>query len=152
MPFTIKPNRPCNSSSSTLALPSAKHSSTWVFACFVAMAVFAGAAPSSAQSPQGNPQKSIILPEANRTPDANDLMKMREQQAKQQNYAAANAERKKQLAEDSARLLKLATDLKAEVDKTTKDMLSLTVIRKADEIERLAHNMKEKMKLTVGGN
>jgi len=26
------------------------------------------------------------------------------------------------------------------------------VIRKADEIERLAHNMKEKMKLTVGGN
>jgi hypothetical protein len=116
------------------------------------MTAVAGAAPSGAQSSQGNPQKSIILPEANRPPDANELMKMREQQAKQQNYAAANTERKRQLAEDSALLLKLATDLKAEVDKTTKDMLSLTVIRKADEIERLAHNMKEKMKLTVGGN
>jgi hypothetical protein len=79
-------------------------------------------------------------------------MRMRELQAKQQDYAAANAERKKQIADDSARLLKLATDLKAEVDKTTKDTLSLSVIRKADEIERLAHNVKEKMKLTVGGS
>jgi len=70
---------------------------------------------------------------------------------KQLNYAAANAERKKQIAEDSAKLLKLATDLKAEVDKTSKDTLSLNVIRKADEIERLAHSVKEKMKLTVGG-
>jgi hypothetical protein len=116
------------------------------------MAALAGAAPTGAQSPPGNPNKSILLPAANRLPDVNDQMKMREQQAKQQNYEAANAERKKQLAEDSARLLKLASDLKAEVDKTTKDMLSLSVIRKADEIERLAHNMKEKMKLTVGGN
>jgi len=38
------------------------------------------------------------------------------------------------------------------VDKTTKDTLSLAVIRKADEIERLAHGVKEKMKLTVGAN
>jgi len=30
--------------------------------------------------------------------------------------------------------------------------LSLNVIRRADEIERLAHNVKEKMKLTVGTN
>jgi hypothetical protein len=37
------------------------------------------------------------------------------------------------------------------VDKTNKDMLSLNVIRKADEIEKLAHSVKEKMKLTVGG-
>jgi hypothetical protein len=100
------------------------------------MAALAAAAPPGQQAPSGN----------------NDQMKMREQQVKKQNYEAANAERRKQLAEDSARLLKLATELKAEVDKTTKDMLSLTVIRKADEIERLAHNMKEKMKLTVGGN
>ena len=70
----------------------------------------------------------------------------------QSNFAAANAERKKQIAVDSARLLKLATDLKAEVDKTDKDTLSLNVIRKADEIEKLAHNVKEKMKLTVVSN
>jgi hypothetical protein len=79
-------------------------------------------------------------------------MEMREQQAKKQNFAAANAERRKQIADDTAKLLKLADDLKAEVDKTSKDTLSLNIIRKADEIERLAHNVKEKMKLTVGGS
>jgi hypothetical protein len=88
----------------------------------------------------------------NQPPDPNTQMKMREQQSKQQNYAGANSERKKQIAEDSGRLLKLAADLKAEVDKISKDTLSLNVIRKADEIEKLAHNVKEKMKLTVGAN
>jgi hypothetical protein len=61
-------------------------------------------------------------------------------------------ERKRQITDDSARLLKLASDLKAEVDKTSKDTLSLGVIRKAEEIEKLAHNVKEKMKLTMASN
>lgn len=96
--------------------------------------------------------KPIILPEANRLPDANDQMRMREKDAKQQSFDAANEERKKQLSDDSAKLLTLAMALKAEVDKTNKDTLSLNVIRKADEIEKLARNVKEKMKLTVGGS
>jgi hypothetical protein len=99
-----------------------------------------------------NPNKPILLPEANRPPDANAQMTMREQTAKKVNFDAANVERKRQIADDSARLLKLAGDLKAEVDKTSKDTLSLGVIRKAEEIEKLAHSVKEKMKLTVGGN
>ncbi len=52
----------------------------------------------------------------------------------------------KQLADDTAKLLQLATELKTAVDKTTKDELSLEVIRKADEIERLAHDVKQRMK------
>lgn len=60
------------------------------------------------------------------------------------------AERRKQIAADSATLLKLATDLKAEVNKSNKDTLSLTVIRKAEEIEKLARSVKEKMKLAGG--
>jgi nitric oxide reductase activation protein len=63
-----------------------------------------------------------------------------------------NADRKKQIADESARLLKLATDLKVEVDKTTKDTLSLNVIRKADEIEKLAHTVKEQMRPAAGPN
>jgi hypothetical protein len=77
---------------------------------------------------------------------------MRDKQAKQQGFEAANAERKKQIAEESAMLLKLATELKAEVDKTTKDTLSLSVIRKADEIEKMAHGVKEMRKLLNGGS
>jgi hypothetical protein len=116
------------------------------------IALLAGAPAPGQQQPGGNVDKPYLIPEANRSPDVNDQMKMRDQQAKQQTFDAANAERKKQLSDDSARLLTLAMALKAEVDKTNKDMLSLNVIRKADEIEKLAHNVKEKMKLTVGGS
>ena len=122
-----------------------------LIALAVAMAVSAGQ-QNSTTPPGKNPDKPYLLPEANRLPDANDQMEMRDQQGKQQNYSAANVERRKQIADDSAKLLKLATDLKTEVDKTTKDTLSLGVIRKADEIEKLAHNVKEKMKLTVGAS
>lgn len=113
--------------------------------CVAAMAALTGTA-------QQNPDKSIHDPSVTALPDANAQMQMRQQQAKNQSYEAANIERKKQIAEDSALLLKLATDLKTEVDKTDKDTLSVGVIRKADAIERLAHNVKEKMKLTIGAS
>jgi hypothetical protein len=66
-----------------------------------------------------------------------------------QNSGAASTQRKTQIADDTAKLLKLATDLKTEVDKTDKDTLSVNVIRKADEIEKLAHSVREKTKLTA---
>ena len=77
---------------------------------------------------------------------------MNEQQSKKASVDAANVERRREIGEDSTRLLKLATDLKAELDKTTKDTLSLGVIRKADEIERLAHSVREKMKLAMSAS
>jgi hypothetical protein len=106
----------------------------------------------AAQTP--NPSQSINNPAPTTPPDAGGQKEMREpnQEAKQADLAVASQDRKKQIADDSAMLLKLATELKTEVDKTTKDTLSLNVIRKADEIERLAHNVKEKMKLTAGGS
>jgi len=64
----------------------------------------------------------------------------------------ASAQRKKQIADQSAQLLQLATDLKAEVDKTTKDTLSIRVIRKADAIEKLAHTVKGKTSTTASAN
>jgi ADP-ribosylglycohydrolase len=120
-----------------------------------AIVLLAGAAEpgqQQQQQPSQNIDRPYLLPEANRLPDANAQMQMRNQEVKQQSFDAANAERKKQLSDDSAKLLTLAMALKAEVDKTNKDMLSLNVIRKADEIEKLAHNVKEKMKVTVGGS
>lgn len=89
-------------------------------------------------------------PSVTRIPDANAQSDINGQNAKDKSFEEANTERKKQIANDSAKLLKLATDLKTEVDKTNKDTLSLNVIRKADEIEKLAHDVKEKMKLSVG--
>jgi hypothetical protein len=57
-----------------------------------------------------------------------------------------NTDRQKQLVLDTQKLLALANELKVEVDKSNKDTMSLDVIRKADEIEKLAHSVKEKMK------
>ena len=122
-------------------------------ACVILTAAIAGGAQNS-----GAPVNPLRMDKAgqptpiNQPPDPNAQMEQHDQQAAQKSFAAANAERRKQIADDSARLLKLATDLKTEVDKTTKDTLSLSVIRKADEIEKLAHSVKEKMKLTAGGN
>ena len=58
----------------------------------------------------------------------------------------ANQEREAALKRDSDKLFQLATELKAYVDKTNEHVLSMDVIKKAEEIERLAHSVKEKMK------
>jgi hypothetical protein len=91
------------------------------------------------------------------TDDANAQAHLVEPAAKQESKPEAKPEtklepqappltdpQKKQIYEDGANLLKLASVLKAEVDKTTPDTLSLAVIRRADEIEKLAHKMRTK--------
>ena len=69
-------------------------------------------------------------------------------QTEEEQAKLRNIERQKKLQEDTAKLLSLANELKADVDKSTKDTLSLDVVKKADEIEKLAHSVKEKMKGT----
>ncbi len=98
-----------------------------------------------AQQLQQLPGQSPGLTPPGRRPNSpqDDPMvpRMEEQQA-----LARNSERQKRLVADTDKLLALATDLKAQVDKTNKDTLSLEVIKKADEIEKLAHSVKERMK------
>jgi hypothetical protein len=54
----------------------------------------------------------------------------------------AEQARKQEIARQSAELLKLAADLKAEVGRSTKDQLSVTVVRKASQIEQLARKVR----------
>jgi hypothetical protein len=58
----------------------------------------------------------------------------------------ANLERQAALKTDTEKLLKLAEELKASVDKSTASVLSLDVMKKAEEIEKLAKSVKEKMR------
>jgi hypothetical protein len=74
------------------------------------------------------------------TPDAM-ATRMGDQQAR-----SRNADRQNRLEVDTKKLLSLATELKEQVDKTDKNVLSIDVIKKADEIERLAKSVKERMK------
>jgi hypothetical protein len=58
----------------------------------------------------------------------------------------ANLARQEDLKRDTEKLVKLANELKEDVDKTTASTLSVNVVKKAEEIEKLAHSVKEKMK------
>jgi type VI protein secretion system component VasF len=50
------------------------------------------------------------------------------------------------LKTDAEKLLRLSNELKAYVDKSDENVLSLDVIKKAEEIEKLAKSVKDKMK------
>lgn len=59
---------------------------------------------------------------------------------------AMNDDRRKKLAADVDRLVSLTNELKTDVDKTNRDELSVEVIKKAQEIEKLAHDVQSRMK------
>ncbi len=69
-----------------------------------------------------------------------------EVQQKKEMAKKVNLERQQEIKKDTEKLLELATELKQSVDKTTENTLSLDVIKKAEEIEKLAKSVKEKMK------
>jgi hypothetical protein len=57
-----------------------------------------------------------------------------------------NLRRQEDIQKDTEKLLELATELKQYVDKSNENMLSMDVIKKAEQIEKLAKTVKEKMK------
>lgn len=57
-----------------------------------------------------------------------------------------NSERQKQLMADTEKLFQLAQQLRDEVAKSNKDQLSIPVVKKSEEIEKLAKSVKEKMR------
>jgi len=62
----------------------------------------------------------------------------------------ANKKRQQDIRDETDKLFQLATELKAAVDKSNENVLSLDVVRKADEVEKLAKKVKEKMKEAIG--
>ena len=69
-----------------------------------------------------------------------------EAQQKREMAKKENVKRQQDLEKETDKLLELATELKQYVDKTNENMLSVEVIKKAGEIEKLARSVKEKMK------
>jgi hypothetical protein len=115
-------------------------------AMLFALAAFAGYTQPAGQFPPARTVPPM---------DPSQQVEMQSQQAEQQKQdderkrKELNLQRRKQISEESAMLVQLSTELKAEVDKTDKDTLSLAVIRKAQDIEKLAHAVKENMKIAV---
>lgn len=69
-----------------------------------------------------------------------------ERQRQEKMAKARNNDRQKQLVQDTNKLLSLAKELKEEVDKSNSDTLSVDVVKKAGEIEKLAKSVKDRMK------
>lgn len=55
---------------------------------------------------------------------------------------SAEEARQAQIEEDTKKLYQLSAELRAEVAKTYKESLSLTVLKKAEEVEKLARGLK----------
>jgi hypothetical protein len=89
-----------------------------------------------------------ILPAQQFPRQSNQSQQEREMQDRQ--VKEANKRRQQDIRDDTLKLYQLATDLKAAVDKSDENMLSLDVIRKAEEVEKLAKKVKEKMKDAIG--
>ena len=106
-------------------------------------------APAALTPPAGyHPEKDTSVTAVNQPPDANRIMEMRRTRVQMQRFAAANAERMRQLSADSARLAQLVSELNQELEKPGD--INLALAAKASLIEKLAHAVQEKMKLTVG--
>jgi len=98
------------------------------------------ALPSASQS---NPLQLPQVPPLQQKPGREDepRIRMERDMAKKANQA-----RQADLKRDTEKLLKLASELKESVDKTNEGTLSVDVVKKAEEIEKLAHSVKDKMK------
>src|SRR5882724_5105922 len=88
------------------------------------------------------PTNVIATPQSGQESDA--TREMLERMARE-----ANAKRQQDIRDDTEKLFQLATELKAAVDKSNEHVLSLDVVRKADEVEKLAKKVKEKMKDSI---
>ena len=92
---------------------------------------------------------SILFPLA-ATPQVETRQDPGQKEIQDRMVREANKKRQQDIRDDTDKLFQLATDLKAAVDKSNENLLSLDVVRKADEVEKLAKKVKEKMKEAVG--
>ncbi len=102
---------------------------------FVLILLICSISPALAQLPYPAPN----MGQPQQTNEQED--KMKREQAKK-----FNKERHLNLKKDTDKLLALATELKQYVDKSNENVLSVDVVKKAEEIEKLAHSVKDKMK------
>lgn len=114
------------------------HPPIWTLSICLLFAISAGAQARSSAPPSVPP--STEPPQA--ATDANEA----QQRLARDMAKKANLQRHAALKADTDKLLKLAVELKDFVDKSNENVLSLDVLKKAEEIEKLAHSVKDKMK------
>jgi len=124
--------------------PSPRLFSAWfILLCLIVSGVTSGRTQQASQLPNPIGQQPPRVPfgqqqDTNQDPAA--------RHAQEEAGKLRNVERQNRLVADTNKLVQLAQELKTEVDKSNKDMLSVSVVKKAEEIEKLAKSVKERMK------
>jgi hypothetical protein len=103
-----------------------------------AVAQMPGGGPPQPQQPPAQPTIDNGVPMGN---GSDATARMTEELEKK-----AEKERAQQLKIDTDKLLRLSVELKTYVDKTNTDVLSVDVMKKAEEIEKLAKSVHDKMR------
>jgi hypothetical protein len=127
-------------------------------ACLAVLAVAAYSAGNSqtGMSPSGNTTRDYTgipmkPPDANPVPDANKFLESSlKGQDNRKQIEELNKLRQKEMSSDTDKLIILAIQLKAETDATSREKLTMIDLRKVEAIEKLAKNVRDKMKATVG--
>ena len=122
-----------------------------LFAVFLVV-LFCSPAPSAGQ--QSEPAKSSPVADASAATPQPQIRPLGPQEEKDPVVLEMEKRRKKELNKarfnelkrDADKLLALATELKTHVDKSDENMLSLDVLKKPEQIEKLAKSVREKMK------
>ncbi len=116
---------------------------TFVVGGALSAALFAGISTTRAQviqQPQGTqtgaPHISDVDPALPAASSRQEQMRLR----------LAEDERHRRMVDDADKLLELITELRSDVDKSTKYETSVDAIKKAAEIEKLAHDVRERMR------
>ena len=109
------------------------------------------AAPMRSQSSTAN---SVSEPKPTANEGAKEQAQPLKASSKAENSAPSSPEqlRQAQIEADTRKLYQLSAELRAEVAKTYKDSLSLTVLKKAHEIETLANHLKALMSKEAASN
>jgi hypothetical protein len=101
------------------------------------------AAQMQQQAPPMQQVPTMQEPPFGESPNPNDPM---QRQRLEKMEKARNSDRQQQLVKDTDKLLALAKELKEDVSKSDKDTLSVDVVKKAAEIEKLAKSVKDRMR------
>ena len=112
---------------------------------FLSVCAFPSFAPSAIAHPQRQSQPPLPPPRGDISAAPADEDEGRARIAAEMAKRAAK-ERAAAIKSETDKLLRLSVELKQSVDKSDENVLSVDVIKKAEEIEKLARSVKEKMK------
>ncbi len=110
-----------------------------------------GAIQGGAQTPTGGgfPGEPSQLPQGRHLGNPSDTLPDTPPFEDAKRLRALNAERQKSLVADTEKLLRLVHELNEEIAANSADSLTPMQLRQVAEIEKLAHNVKEKMSTSV---